>query len=78
MKNVKMEIYFPNYLTDEVKRCIKSTLKNLGVKEIKMSKIDNELLEIIIPQEKLESVKIFLNLLAIADIGGHYTHGLTE
>ena len=78
MKNVKMEIYFPNYLTDEVKRCIKSTLENLGVKEIKMSKNDNELLEIIIPQEKLESVKIFLNLLAIADIGGHYTHGLTE
>ena len=78
MKNVKMEIYFPNYLTDEVKRCIKSTLENLGVKDIKMSKIDNELLEIIIPQEKLESVKIFLNLLAIADIGGHYTHGLTE
>ena len=78
MKNVKMEIYFPNYLTDEVKRCIKSTLENLGVKDIKMSKIDNELLEIIIPREKLESVKIFLNLLAIADIGGHYTQGLTE
>ena len=73
-----MEIYFPNYLTDEVKRCIKSTLENLGVEDIKMSKIDNELLEIIIPQEKLESVKIFLNLLAIADIGGHYTRGLTE
>ena len=34
MKNVKMEIYFPNYLTDEVKRCIKSTLENLGVKDI--------------------------------------------
>ena len=78
MKNVKMEIYFPNYLTDEVKRCIKSTLENLGVKDIKMSKIDNELLEIIIPQEKLESVKIFLNLLAIADLGGAYTQGLTE
>ena len=78
MKNVKMEIYFPNYLTDEVKRCIKSTLENLGVKEIKMSKNDNELLEIIIPQEKLESVKIFLNLLAIADLGGAYTQGLTE
>ena len=73
-----MEIYFPNYLTDEVKRCIKSTLENLGVKEIKMSKIDNELLEIIIPQEKLESVKIFLNLLAIADLGGAYTQGLIE
>ena len=78
MKNVIMEIYFPNYLTDEVKRCIKSTLENLGVKDIKMSKIDNELLEIIIPQEKLESVKIFLNLLAIADLGGAYTQGLTE
>ena len=78
MKNEKMEIYFPNYLTEEVKRCIKSTLENLGVKDIKMSEIDNELLEIVIPQEKLESVKIFLNLLAIADMGGHYTQGLTE
>ena len=78
MKNVKMKIYFPNYLTDEVKVCIKSTLENLGVKDIKMSEIDNELLEIVIPQEKLESVKIFLNLLAIADLGGAYTHGLTE
>ena len=78
MKNVKMKIYFPNYLTDEVKRCIKSTLENLGVKDIKMSEIDNELLEIVIPQEKLESVKIFLNLLAIADLGGAYTQGLTE
>ena len=78
MKNVKMEIYSPDYLTEEVKRCIKSTLENLGVKDIKMSEIDNELLEIVIPQEKLESVKIFLNLLAIADLGGHYTHGLTE
>ena len=78
MKNVKMKIYSPDYLTEEVKTCIKSILENLGVKDIKMSEIDNELLEIIIPQEKLESVKIFLNLLAIADIGGHYTHGLTE
>lgn len=78
MENVKMEIYFPNYLTDEVKRCIKSTLENLGVKDMKMSEIDSELLEIIIPQEKIESVKIFLNLLAIADMGGHYTQGLTE
>ena len=78
MKNVKMEIYSPDYLTEEVKRCIKSTLENLGVKDIKMSEIDNELLEIVIPQEKLESVKIFLNLLAIADLGGAYTHGLTE
>ena len=78
MKNVKMEIYSPNYLTEEVKRCIKSTLENLGVKDIKMSEIDNELLEIVIPQEKLESVKIFLNLLAIADLGGAYTQGLTE
>ncbi len=63
MENVKMDIYFPNYLTDEVKVCIKSTLKNLGVKDIKMSEIDNELLEIVIPQEKLESIKIFQNLL---------------
>ena len=78
MENVKMEIYFPNYLTDEVKRCIKSTLENLGVKDMKMSEIDSELLEIIIPQEKIESVKIFLNLLVIADMGGHYTQGLTE
>ena len=78
MKNVKMEIYSPDYLTEEVKRCIKSTLENLGVKDIKMSEIDNELLEIVIPQEKLESVKIFLNLLAIADLGGAYTQGLTE
>ena len=78
MKNVKMKIYSPDYLTEEVKRCIKSTLENLGVKDIKMSEIDNELLEIIIPQEKLESVKIFLNLLAIADLGGAYTQGLTE
>lgn len=78
MKNVKMKIYFPNYLTDEVKVCIKSTLENLGVKDIKISEIDNELLEIVIPQEKLESVKIFLNLLAIADLGGAYTQGLTE
>lgn len=78
MENVKMDIYFPNYLTDEVKKCIESTLESLGVKDMKMSEIDNELLDIVIPQEKLESVKIFLNLLAIADIGGHYTHGLTE
>lgn len=78
MKNVKMEIYFPNYLNDEVKKCIKSTLENLGVKDMKMSKIDNELLDIVIPQEKLENVKIFLNLISIADMGGHYTRGLTE
>lgn len=78
MKNVKMDIHFPNYLTDEVKRCIKSTLESLGVKDMKMSEIDNELLDIVIPEEKLETVKIFLNLLAIADLGGHYTHGLTE
>lgn len=78
MKNVKMDIYFPNYLTDEVKRCVKSTLESLGVIDMKMSEIDNELLDIVIPEEKLETVKIFLNLLAIADIGGHYTHGLTE
>lgn len=78
MKNVKMNIYFPNYLTDEVKRCVKSTLESLGVKDMKMSEIDNELLDIVIPEDKLESVKIFLNLLAIADLGGHYTHELTE
>lgn len=78
MENVKMDICFPNYLTDEVKRCIQSTLESLGVKDMKMSEIDNELLDIVIPQEKVESVKIFLNLLAIADLGGHYTHGLTE
>lgn len=78
MENVKMDICFPSYLTDEVKRCIKSTLESLGVIDMKMSEIDSELLDIVIPQEKLESVKIFLNLLAIADLGGHYTHGLTE
>ena len=78
MENVKMEIYSPNYLTDEVKRCVKSTLENLGVKDIKMSKINNELLDIVIPREKLESVLIFLNLLVIADMGGYYTQGLTE
>ena len=78
MKNVKMDIYFPNYLTDETKKCIKSTHEGLGVIDMKMSEIDNELLDIVIPEEKLETVKIFLNLLAIADIGGHYTHGLTE
>lgn len=78
MKNEKMEIYFPNYLTDEVKKCIKSTLEGLGVIDMKMSEIDSELLDIVIPEEKLETVKIFLNLLVLADIGGHYTHGLTE
>lgn len=78
MENVKMDICFPNYLTDEVKRCIRSTLESLGVIDMKMSEIDSELLDIVIPEEKLESVKIFLNLLAIADLGGHYTHGLTE
>ena len=78
MKNVKMDIYFPNYLTDEVKGCIRSTLESLGVIDMKMSEIDSELLDIVIPEEKLETVKIFLNLLAIADLGGHYTHGLTE
>ena len=78
MKNVKMDICFPNYLTGEVKRCIKSTLESLGVIDMKMSEIDSELLDIVIPEEKLETVKIFLNLLAIADLGGHYTHGLTE
>lgn len=78
MKNVKMDICFPNYLTDEVKRCITSTLESLGVKDMKMSEIDSELLDIVIPEEKLETVKIFLNLLAIADLGGDYTHGLTE
>lgn len=78
MENVKIDICFPNYLTDEVKRCITSTLESLGVKDMKMSEIDNELLDIVIPEEKLETVKIFLNLLAIADLGGHYTHGLTE
>lgn len=78
MKNVKMDICFPNYLTEEVKRCIKSTLESLGVIDMKMSEIDSELLDIVIPEEKLETVKIFLNLLAIADLGGHYTHGLTE
>ena len=78
MKNVNKDIYLPNYLTDETKKCIKSTLEGLWVIEMKKSDIDNELLEIVIPEEKLETVKIFLNLLAIADIGGHYTHGLTE
>ena len=78
MKNVKMDICFPNYLTEEVKRCIRSTLESLGVIDMKMSEIDSELLDIVIPEEKLETVKIFLNLLAIADLGGHYTHGLTE
>lgn len=78
MKNVKMDIYFPNYLTDEVKGCIRSTLESLGVIDMKMSEIDSELLDIVIPEEKLETVKIFLNLLAIADLGGAYTHGLTE
>ena len=78
MKNVKMEIYSPDYLTEEAKLCIKSTLESLGVKDIKMSKNDNELLDIVIPQEKLESVKSFLNLISIADMGGHYTRGLTE
>lgn len=78
MENVKMDICFSNYLTDEVKRCIRSTLESLGVIDMKMSEIDSELLDIVIPEEKLESVKIFLNLLAIADLGGHYTHGLTE
>ena len=53
MKNVKMDIYFPNYLTDETKRCIKSTLEGLGVIDMKMSEIDNELLDIVIPEEKL-------------------------
>ena len=60
------------------KKCIKSPLEGLGVIDMKMSEIDNELLDIVIPEEKLETVKIFLNLLALADIGGHYTHGLTE
>ena len=78
MKTVKMDIYFPNYLTDETKKCIKSTLEGLGVIAMKMSEIDSALLDIVIPEEKLETVKIFLNLLALADIGGHYTHGLTE
>ena len=78
MENVKMDICFPNYLTDEVKGCIRSTLESLGVIDMKMSEIDSELLDIVIPEEKLETVKIFLNLLAIADLGGHYTHGLTE
>ena len=78
MKTVKMDIYFPDYLTDETKKCIKSTLGGLGVIDMKMSEIDSELLDIVIPEEKLETVKIFLNLLALADIGGHYTHGLTE
>ena len=78
MKTVKMDIYFPNYLTDETKKCIKSTLEGLGVIDMKMSEIDSELLDIVIPEEKLETVKMFLNLLALADIVGHYTHGLTE
>ena len=78
MKTVKMDIYFPNYLTEETKKCIKSTLEGLGVIDMKISEIDSELLDIVIPEEKLETVKIFLNLLALADIGGHYTHGLTE
>lgn len=78
MENVKIDICFPNYLTDEVKRCITSTLESLGVIDMKMSEIDSELLDIVIPEEKLETVKIFLNLLAIADLGGAYTHGLTE
>ena len=78
MKTVKMDIYFPNYLTDETKKCIKSTLEGLGVIDMKMSEIDNELLDIVIPEEKLETVEIFLNLLALADVGGHDTHGLTE
>ena len=78
MKTVKMDIYFPTYLTDETKKCIKSTLEGLGVIDMKMSEIDSELLDIVIPEEKLETIKIFLNLLALADIGGHYTHGLTE
>ena len=78
MKTVKMDIYFPNYLTDETKKCIKSTLEGLGVIDMKMSEIDSELLDIVIPEEKLETVKIFLNLLALADIGGNYTHGLTD
>ena len=59
MKNVKMDICFPNYLTDEVKRCIKSTLESLGVIDMKMSEIDSELLDIVIPEEKLETVKNF-------------------
>ena len=46
MENVKMDIYFPNYLNDETKRCIKSTLEGLGVIDMKMSEIDNELLDI--------------------------------
>ena len=78
MKTVKMDIYFPNYLTDATKKCIKSTLEGLGVIDMKISEIDNELLDIVIPEEKLETVKIFLNLLALADIVVLYTHGLTE